>query len=405
MREVLAVRDARLYLGGQALSLFGDSALIIVLAIWAKELTGSSAAAGLVILTMTAPALLAPLSGLLVDRVRRRPLLIVTNLTTAVGVLPLLAIDGRDDIWILYAVGVLYGLSYTLIGAGQSALLAGLLPSRLLADANGALQTVREGLRLVAPLAGAGIFAAFGGAAVAVLDAATFVVAATVLAAMRVREPRPEPVAEPPLRAAAAGARHIWGTPALRQMTLAIAAALLVIGFAETVTFEVVTRGLGREAAFAGVLLAVQGVGALLGGLTAGRATARLGETRLAGAGMAVFAAGALGLASTDLTVVLAGITLFGFGIPWMLVGEMTLLQRRTPAHLQGRAYAAVELLTGTPQTLSIAAGAALVAVVDYRVLVLAMAAVVAGAGAYLLTRSSVASTDGGRTSVCSTVQ
>ena len=47
-----------------------------------------------------------------------------------------------------------------------------MLPADELADANGILQTAREGLRLVAPLAGAALFAAAGGAAVALLDVA-----------------------------------------------------------------------------------------------------------------------------------------------------------------------------------------------------------------------------------------
>ena len=72
---------------------------------------------------------------------------------------------------------------------------------------------------------------------------------------------------------------------------------------------------------------------------------------------------------------------LFGFGLPWILVGEYTLLQRRTPAHLQGRAYGAVELMTGAPQTVSIALGAGLVAVVDYRLMLAVIALVTAAAG------------------------
>ena len=80
MRRVLARRDMRLYVVGQTLSVFGDSALWLALGVWAKMLTGSSAAAGMVIFFLAAPQLLSPLSGLLADRVRRRPLLIAANL-------------------------------------------------------------------------------------------------------------------------------------------------------------------------------------------------------------------------------------------------------------------------------------------------------------------------------------
>jgi MFS family permease len=389
MRRVLARRDMRLYVAGQTLSLFGDSAMWLALGVWAKQLTGSSGAAGMVIFFIAAPALLSPLSGLLVDRVRRRRLLIVANLATAAAVLPLLAVHDRGDLWILYTVSAAYGFSYTVLGSGQSALLAAVLPEDELADANAVLQTVREGLRLVAPLAGAALFAAVGGAAVALLDAATFVLAAAAIARMRTPDPRPVRTPERILAAVAAGARHVGRTVALRQMTIACAAALLFIGFSETLTFEVVDVGLDREAAFVGVLLAVQGVGAVAAAAFAARLVRRAGEIAAASLGLLVFSLGTTLQVSGSLAVVLAGLVLFGVGVPIVLVALFTLLQRTTPAPLQGRVYSAVEVLVGVPQMVSIAAGAVLVTLVDYRLLLLVEAAVVAGAGAWLLSRAA----------------
>jgi Major Facilitator Superfamily len=389
MRRVLARRDMRLYVAGQTLSLFGDSAMWLALGVWAKQLTGSSGAAGMVMFFIAAPALLSPLSGLLVDRVRRRRLLIVANLATAAAVLPLLAVHDRGDLWILYAVTAVYGFSYTVLGSGQSALLAAVLPEDELADANAVMQTVREGLRLVAPLVGAALFAAVGGAAVALLDAVTFVLAAAAIALMRTPDPRPVRTAERMLTAVAAGARHVGHTIPLRQMTIACAAALLFIGFSETLTFEVVDIGLNRDAAFIGVLLAFQGVGAVAGAAVAAGLVRRAGEVAAASLGLLVFSFGTTLQVSGSLAVVLAGLVLFGIGVPLVLVALFTLLQRTTPAPLQGRVYSAVEVLVGVPQMVSIAAGALLVTLVDYRLLLLAEAAVVAAAGAWLMTRAA----------------
>jgi MFS family permease len=135
--------------------------------------------------------------------------------------------------------------------------------------------------------------------------------------------------------------------------------------------------------------MATQGVGAVAGATCAARIARRAGERVLAGLGMALVAAGALLTISAALPVVLAGVVVFGVGMPWIVVGAITLLQRVTPAELQGRAYSAADLLLGVPQTASIAAGAALVAAVGYRWLLVAEAAVVALAAAYLLTRGS----------------
>jgi hypothetical protein len=100
---------------------------------------------------------------------------------------------------------------------------------------------------------------------------------------------------------------------------------------------------------------------------------------------MTIFGLGALLMADSQLAVVLAGKALFGLGLPWAVVAALTLLQRTTPSHLQGRAYAASELALGVPQTLSIALGAALVALVDYRLVLLAQAVTVGAAGLALL--------------------
>ena len=76
MRRLLASRNARLYLFGTAVSTFGDYALWLALAVWVKLLTGSTSLAGINTLMLILGGLLAPLTGLLVDRISRRVLVI-----------------------------------------------------------------------------------------------------------------------------------------------------------------------------------------------------------------------------------------------------------------------------------------------------------------------------------------
>jgi len=387
MRKVLAVRDARVFLAGWTLSQFGDWAMFIVLAVWAKALTGSNADAGLVFFASSLPSLFSPLSGMLVDRVRRRPLLIVVYSVEAVGVLALLFVHGRRDVWIIYAVTLFYGAMGTLASSARSALLTTTLPRDLLAEANGIFQSVREGLRLIAPLAGAVIYAAAGGGLVAVLDSASFVAVVIALAFMRAPEPKFERVEHRFVAEAVAGARHIFRTLPLRQLVLATGAALLVVGFSETIVFAVLARGLHRPPSFLGVLSSLQGVGAIAGGVTAARLLRRIGDVRLAGFGMMLFALGDLTFASSSLALVLTGIAVAGAGVSWLIVGLFTALQVRTPLRLQGRVGSAADLFISTPQTISIAAGAGLITLVDYRLLVVVEAAAVLACGAYLLSR------------------
>jgi hypothetical protein len=215
----------------------------------------------------------------------------------------------------------------------------------LLAEANGAQQTLNEGLRLVTPLIGAGLFALAGGAVVAEIDAATFLVAVAALLALRDDEPKPAPqAADDGGGRMTAGFRFIRREPVLRSITLALALAMLAFGFTESAVFSVVTTGLHHRPTFTGVLLAAQGT----------------------------------------------GVVLAGFVGPWVSVAAITAIQRRTPSDLLGRVAGAFGLSLTAPQVASVGLGAALIAVVSYRMLLFAVAvvAVVAAlAVAYLLSR------------------
>jgi MFS family permease len=383
-------RDVRVFLAGWTVSQFGDWALIIVLAVWAKALTTSNASAGLVFFALAAPSIFSPLAGVVVDRVRRRPLLVTVYSIEAVATLSLLTVHDRHDVWLLYAMAVFIGAFGTLAASARSGLMTTTIPRELLGDGNAIFQSVREGLRLIAPLVGAGIYAAAGGGVVAVIDSVSFVFVVAALLMMRTPEPRFERVEHNFMAEALAGARHIIHTLPLRQIVFSTGAALLVVGFSETIIFAVIDQGLHRPPSFLGVLSTLQGIGAIAGGLTAARGLRSIGDVRVAGLGMAGFAIGETAFVSSSLPLIAAGIIVAGFGVSWFIVGLMTALQVRTPLRLQGRVSSAADVFISTPQTVSIAVGAALIAVVDYRILVLVESAAVVLCAAYLLTRRAI---------------
>jgi MFS family permease len=386
MRRLLSYREARLLVAGQTMSAFGDWAMFIVMAVWMKTLTGSSARAGLVFFVLAIGNLAGPLGGLLADRVRRRPLMIVTDCTLGASVLVLLFVHDKGDAWLIYLVALLYGVGGSVFYPARAALLRLMLPEELLADANGALSSTQQGLRIVAPLAGAGLYAAFGGGVVAVLDAATFAGSAVFLSRMRVPEEKPAPPEHHFLREVTAGIEHVWRTLPLRQIVIGTTIALLVVGFTETLIFSIIAH-LGHKPSFFGVLATLQGAGAIAGGITAGAIVRRIGEVRSVGIGLGLFGVCGLLLAIPSLPVVLLAFPVAGVGISWLIVGFNTAVQTRTPLVIQGRVSAASEVSVSLAQTVSIATGAALSTLVDYRILLVAMAAVVVASAVYLLTR------------------
>src|SRR5260370_11960616 len=110
-RRVLANRNMRLLLAGQTINMFGNSAMIIVLGIWARDLTGSSGQAGLVFLLLGVSSFLAPVTGLVVDRFPRRLVLIVNDSLTGLIIALFLLLPTPSPICLLSPLPRAYGLS------------------------------------------------------------------------------------------------------------------------------------------------------------------------------------------------------------------------------------------------------------------------------------------------------
>jgi MFS family permease len=352
---------------------------------WVKSLTGSNGKAGMTFFWMVIPTLFAPLYGMLIDRVRRRPLLVWGNVASAAIVLPLLLVRDASDVWIIYAVAFCYGISFVVLPAGLNGLLKELMPEQLLVDANSSIQTTKEGFRLIGPLAGAGLFAGLGGGAVAVLDAVSFVVAALVIASIRVAENRPERIEQHWRAEMTEGMRHLVREPILRHTLIAFGLTIAVIGFSESAIYAI-TDFFDKPVEFVGVIVTVQGVGAILGGVTTGQWVKRIGEPATIAVALSAMAVGmALVAISEWLWLVLVATVFIGYSLPMLIIAFTTLMQIRTPDRLMGRVSTAVEVVMGTPQALSIALGALLVTLLDFHIIFAIMAVAVGTSVCYLL--------------------
>ncbi|MFI1361419.1 MFS transporter [Streptomyces griseochromogenes] len=370
--RVLRDRNGRLYLTGLLVSAFGSSSLWLASGVWVKDLTGSDGLAALCMLALWAPTLAGPALGTLADlhrsrlrstgRCPHRPgsLLITLNLGLAALLLTLFTVDSPGGLWLLFAVLFLYGAADVVADAAASALVTAVVSPDLLGDFNGLQLTVREGMKLVAPLTGAGLYAVYGGPAVACLDAVTFVLAAGLFALLRVREERPVRSGDGWWRETAEGVRHLWGHPGLRPLVRAGGTTMLLASLSSTTLYAVVDR-LGHSPAYVGVLYAVQGAGSVAVGLVSGPALRLLGARRFAAAGIALTAAGVAARAVPSAPVALLAGAASGLGLPCVLIAALTAVQRETPGPLLGRATATANTLIFTPNVIGLAAGAGLV--------------------------------------------
>ncbi|WP_051708262.1 MFS transporter [Micromonospora parva] len=383
-------RNASLFVAISLLSGFGSSAMSLVNGIWILDLTGSTGLAALAGLCVYAPVLAGPWLGGLLDRVPRRPLVIAVNLLLAAALLTLLTVRGPGQTWLIFTVSCAYGVSYVLIDAGETALLPSALAPTELGDVNGWRSSAQEGMKLVAPLAGAGLYAWQGGPAVAVLSAAMPILVAVLYAVLRLRrtaaDQRIEPGGGP-----RTGLVALFGERATRLPVVLAAVSIAMSGFTTAGIYAIVVTELRLPTTFLGVLASAQGAGSILGGLVVGRLIAARGAVAVGVAGTALFALGCLARCLPWWPATVLGAVVAGVGLPATLVAAVTAVQTHTPAALLGRVAATANTAMFGPLVAAIPLGSAAVHLGARPPLIVATAICLTAAVAATVTRRSTA--------------
>lgn len=357
-----------------------DSILILILAVWVLDLTGSSAAGGVTFAALGIPALAAPFLGQLADRVSRRRMLVVVYLAGAAVLAPLFLVNDGGQVWLVYAVTLAYAAVAYATGAAQSGLLRDLFTDDAIGHANSRLSVIDQICRIVMPVVGAAIYALVGPLPLVGIAITGFAVAAAIMMSLRVTETPPAPQAARLRVEIVAGFAQLWRVRPLRELTIAIMLAVGVTGLINGFVF-VILEGFGLPAAMLGPVTVVQGVFGLLAGVLAPRLMQRWGRVRVVGFGAALLGLGTALLAGTWLPLAFAGMALIGLGVTAAIVAYVTERQIATPARLQGRTATASMLVLNFPGVPFTLLGAALVGVLDRGVVVLATAAVCLVAG------------------------
>jgi MFS family permease len=280
-------------------------------------------------------------AGVLVDRLDRRRVVVLVNLVRAavVGGLAVAVATGAVTVAIVYAALFVIGTMETLADNASTALLPAVVPAEQLPRANARLMGVQlVGNHLLAPPLGAALFV--GAAALPFgLNAATFLVAALLLATLRGRF---RPVATEPHRPVrqdiATGMRALLGHPVLRMLAVCLCIMNVTLFGAFAILVLYARERLGLTEVGFGLLLAASAVGGIAGSALAARLQERFGMAFLMRVGLVIETCTHLSLALTRLPWV-AVTTMVIFGAHASLWGILTLSwrQRVVPDALRGR--------------------------------------------------------------------
>jgi len=330
-----------------------DGVLWVALPLLAVQLTRSPVLIAGVAIAARLPWLLAPVAGALADRLDRRQSMVRVNLvrTVLLGGLALAVAADLATLPLLYAVAVLLGFAETLFDTSAQSLLPALVPRDDLTRANSRLFAVElVANTFVGPPLG-GLLAALGLAVALGVPAAAYLVGAgcLVLLVGSFRAVGAGPAGSTRLRDdIAEGARFVWHHPVLRPLAIMLGAQNMAFAayYAVFVLFAVAPGPMGLSKASFGILLATEGVGALVGTWLAVPAERRLGRVRTLVLSVVLLAATLVVLVLTTSPVVV-GISFAVSGVAMVLwnVVTVSLRQRITPDRLLGRMNAAYRLV------------------------------------------------------------
>lgn len=343
-------RDYRLLVSANVVSSTGDWILRTGLAFQIYVLTGSTVASATAVLAALLPQVVfGSFAGVLVDRWDRRRTVIATNVLLGVCLLPLLAVHGPGQVWIVYAVLAAQSCLALLFSTAEAALVPALVADRDLVTANALNAQARDVARLAGAALG-GVLAGFGGLTLlTVADVATFAVAAALLA-LTGRRARPVPVSGPARRLVrewAEGLRIAVSTRALRTImmfTVITGAGEAVMSTLMAPFVHDVLRG---DARTYGVIMSAQAVGGIAGGALTTVFGHRFAPRRLLGWGAVAFGLLDLVLFLYPLLVASvwpAVVIMAVVGLPGALTvaGLMTVFQTATGDDHRGRVFAAM---------------------------------------------------------------
>jgi MFS family permease len=271
--ELLRVRDFRLLFVGQGVSGLGDRMRDVALAFAVLELGGSASDVGLVLAAAWLPTVATVLAGgVVADRTSRRTVMLTSDVvrTASQATMAALLITGGAELWMLAVLGGIGGAGTGFFGPALTGVLPEIVPPEQLQPANALRSTVMSGSEILGPAIAGVLVAAVGAGWAIAVDAGTFAVSVVCLWMLRL------PAREFPERASfLADLRDGWAT--FRSMRwvwsfVVYFAVANIFWCAWTALGPVVAdRDLGGAAVW-GAVLAVFGVGALVGSVFATRA-------------------------------------------------------------------------------------------------------------------------------------
>lgn len=341
--SALRHRNYRLFFTGQAISVIGSWMQTTAQSWLVVSLTASALKLSLVNVCQFGPVLLLGLyAGVVVDRVAKRTLLILTQSSAAIlaGTLAYLDRTGRVQLWQVYLLALAIGVVNAFDMPARQAFVVEMVGKDDLANAIALNSSLFNAGRLVGPAVAGALLASFGTAVCFALNAISFlpVVAGLLLMRVPAQPVKPRGSGLVQLRD---GLRYVRKTPAV-ALTVILAGLVATFGMNFAVWIPLLAKGNFQTGAGGfGALMSALGFGSMAGALSLaffGRGTRQhfmLAMAATLGVGEIVLAG--IASAGAPALVAMALLPVLGFAMTSTMALANTTVQTATPHELRGR--------------------------------------------------------------------
>ena len=341
--RVLRHRDFRLLFLGQAASVTGDRVVVVAIALFVTQTTGSPTDLGLVLGGQAlALVTLLLIGGVWADRLPRHRIMIVTDLVRA-GLHALLAVmilSGSVRIWQLVLIEAAFGAAQAFFQPAYSGLLPQTVPEALIQDARALTETTANLAFLLGPALATVLVLGIGAWEAFALDSATFLLSALVLMRVHPRRRGEALVPGSVLQELRAGWREVRSRAWVWMTIAAFTGAVLCVYAQWYALAPVIARNVYGSVGVFGVLESVAVVGAVCGAL----AGLRWRPARPLRAGLLMVLAwplqdGVFALGAPEALVLVCAFA-SGFGFSLLGIWWETALAQHVPPHALSRVSA-----------------------------------------------------------------
>lgn len=330
---------------GQLVSTLGSGLTSFALGVWVYLETGSTTLFALNILSYTLPGILfSPVAGMVVDRVDRRLVMILSDVGSAFVTLGIwyLFTSGRLVVWHVYIATFVNATFSSFQWTAHSAVTSLIVPKDQLGRASGMAATSEAISMLVSPALAVALYVSIKLAGIVLVDFATFCFAMATLLIVRIPQPPPsEEGAQAPRsfrRDAVFGWKYVAARPGLLGLLVYFASLYFIIGMVDPVLQPMILDIAGPEVM--GRVLSMMGAGYLGGTLLMsawGGPRRRTLGILVVGIVQGIVMIG-FGV-STSLVLIAGSVFLFSLLDPIVGGSSQAFWQTKVPPDIQGRVF------------------------------------------------------------------